>query len=487
MPVNSQHAQYEKMLPRWKRCRDVAEGQDAVHAAGATYLPRLKDQTNEDYDAYVARASFYNATWRTLSGLVGMMFRQPPIVEVPAPIAPMLEDVTLDGIPLQAFVQTVAEEALMQGRVGVLVDCPPLAATKGAVATQADAIAQNIRPTLQLYRAETILNWRQQRINNRQMLTLIVLQESEDVPTDEYASKAEERFRELSLVPLVEGGEPAVYRVRMFKRENDKDIQVGEDVYPKLGGSWMTFIPFLFISTDDLTPDVDVPPLIDLVNTNLSHYRVTADYEHGCHFTALPTAVVSGYKSEKEGEKLYIGSSAAWVFPNADASANYLEFTGQGLSALVDNLKGKEQHMAILGARMLEPQKKAAETSDSASIHRKGEESMLSATAQTLSMGITRALTWFCEWAGSAETPIFELNRDFYPMPMDSGTLMGLVSAWQQGAISDQTLFENLQQGEVIAPDVVLEDHQAQIANRQSALAAENAALFAATQGGTPE
>jgi hypothetical protein len=75
------------------------------------------------------------------------------------------------------------------------------------------------------------------------------------------------------------------------------------------------------------------PPILDLVNLNLAHYLINADYQHGCHFTGLPTPVVSGYEA-KENEKLYIGSAVAWVFPNPEAKATYLEFTGQGLGAL---------------------------------------------------------------------------------------------------------------------------------------------------------
>ncbi|WP_457831240.1 DUF4055 domain-containing protein, partial [Staphylococcus aureus] len=91
-----------------------------------------------------------------------------------------------------------------------------------------------------------------------------------------------------------------------------------------------------FMSVDDLTPTVDLPPLVDLVDMNYAHYLVSADYEHGCHFAGLPTPVVTGYTPQngpngEPPEKLYIGSAAAWVFPQPDAKAYFLEFEGQGL------------------------------------------------------------------------------------------------------------------------------------------------------------
>ena len=52
MSVDTRHTDYDAMLPKWQRMRDVVAGQDSVHAAGTKYLPRLKDQTDEDYSAY---------------------------------------------------------------------------------------------------------------------------------------------------------------------------------------------------------------------------------------------------------------------------------------------------------------------------------------------------------------------------------------------------------------------------------------------------
>lgn len=463
MPVNSQCDEYKRMLPKWTRCRDASEGQDAVHAAGEKYLPKLKDQTPEDYAAYRLRTPFYNASWRTMSGLIGMLFMQPPKIEAPVNIKDnMLDDVTMSGVPLQMFAQNVCEEALKCGRLGVLVDYPQ-APAEGL--TMADAKAQNLRPMMLLYRTEAVINWRMGRVNNVSCLVLVVLKEQVEIQKDEFTTVCEDRYRVLDIV----GGQ---YRVRTFKMDGDREVQLSE-VIPLMNNKPLEFIPFTFLSTDDNTSEVDEPPLIDLVDVNLSHYRSTADLEHGAHFTGLPTAVVSGYKKVDENEKLYIGSTAAWIFPSEKATAKFLEFTGQGLTALQTVIDKKETQMAILGARMLEPQKKAVQTAASESIHRKGEESMLSMAAQSISLGMTRALEWFCMWAGATVEKgkvVFELNRDFYPVPMTPQMLTALVAGWQAGAFSDQVLFEQLQQGEIIGADTTLEDEQARLATQDPQL-----------------
>jgi hypothetical protein len=321
----------------------------------------------------------------------------------------------------------------------------------------ADAMTMNMRPTMQMYQTETIINWKTERVNNQMVLTQVVLAEPKVEAIDEFSSKKEVQYRVLDL-------HQGRYRVRIMQRKNDVDVTL-QEFYPLMNNAPLSYIPFVMIAPDDVSEKVEEPPLIDLVDMNLSHYRSNADLEHGAHFSALPTAVISGYKPG-DGEKLYIGSTQAWVFPDPTATAQFLEFTGQGLGAIEKLMDRKEGQMAILGARMLEPQKKSVETAESETIHRKGEESMLSAASQAISLGIERALGWFTEWAGHpTEELTFELNRDFYPVPMDPAQLSALISAWQMGAISDQTLFDNLQQGEVIAQGKTLEDEQEEIRN----------------------
>src|SRR6185436_4337688 len=83
MPVDTRHPLYEEFFPKWVRARDVVAGEDAVKARGEVYLRRLDSQGDQEYRDYLARASFYGATGRTVSGFSGMIFRRDPVVKVP--------------------------------------------------------------------------------------------------------------------------------------------------------------------------------------------------------------------------------------------------------------------------------------------------------------------------------------------------------------------------------------------------------------------
>lgn len=452
MGVTSQHSDYKESLPRWQRCDDVAAGNDAVHAGRTKYLPKLTDQTEENYQKSLDRTILFNATWRTIAGLIGMVFRKPPIFTVPAAIEPMLEDVTMSGESLFMVCQDITEESLKIGRLGILVDYPR--GTDESISV-AQAEAYGLRPFIKVYKAFDIYNWKTGRVNNKTVLTEVRLKENAEVPVGEWDVVTEEHYRVLSL-------DSTGYRVRVYKINDKKEEILLSDDYPLMRGKPLSYIPFQFISTDDLTPDVDNPPLIDLVDMNLHHYRITSIKCNALPF-AVPTMFIAGSLQLEEGEKIYVGSTRAIHSNDPSAHAEYIEYSGQGMGAVEKEIDKAESQMAILGARMLEPQRTAVESADGQSIHRKGEESILATISQTISIGVTQVMTWFADWAGASGEVKIVLNRDFYPAGMTPQMLTALLAGWQQGAYSDQTLFNNLQQAEIIDAETTLEDEQARI------------------------
>lgn len=466
--VKTRHKAYTDYAKKWKKCRDVVAGEDAIHAAGTEYLSALKDQDPLEYAAYVNRTPFYNATWRTIAGFIGMMFRKPPSLEVPKSIEELLKDVTLSGVTFETFVKDTATEDLEVSRVGLLVDYPSQAVDgegKPIRLTKAQAEALGMRPTMQQYKAESIINWKFGRINNKTVLTQVRLLELATVEIDEFNTEEESRIRVLD---LVQEGNAWRYRVRIFKEEDE--TQIGGEVFPQMNGKPLDFIPFYFIGPDGTDGTLDDPILIDLVNLNLKHYSVSADYEHGCHMTGLPTPVVSGYATQYDQQgapiqaSFYIGSTTAWVFPDANAKAEFLEFTGQGLQALENNLNRKESQMAAIGARMLAPEKSGVEAAETLAMRHNGENSILAAIAIAVSEGIEKALKVFVEWAGENPANVkFEISREFIPVIADSALITQLMALVQGGHLDEESLFDWLKRADLVKHDLTFKDMQGRI------------------------
>jgi hypothetical protein len=381
-----------------------------------------------------------------------MLFLKPVVAVHPAGIDNLTADITMAGQTIHQFAEMVAEEVVKIGRCGVLVDHPPI--TDALTVAQAQAIG--MRPYARLYDAESIINWRSERIAGAEMLTLVVLEEEYPVWEDEFKADCKKQWRVLE---LLEG----IYRQRVYRKNEKGDFYVESEVYPQSQGRPIARIPFEFFGVRDNTPCVDKPPLLDLVDVNLSHYRTTADYEHGLHFTGLPTPVVTGFYSDDQSAILRIGSGTAWLLPDPAAKAFYLEFSGQGLQELREALKSKESMMATLGARILAPEKRVAETAQTAAIHRAGENSVLASIAQSISIGLTHCLEWMALWVNVSGEIKVTLNTDYLPNSMTSEDVKALVTSWQAGAISHETLFSNLVKGEIIASDVQFADEKERI------------------------
>ena len=128
---------------------------------------------------------------------------------------------------------------------------------------------------------------------------------------------------------------------------------------------------------------------------NLDHYRLDADYKHGMHYTALPTAWVSGFDRSTE---LRIGSSTAWISETLGATAGFLEFKGQGLTTFERAMDRDEKLMAVLGSRLLEGQKKVGEAAQAIELRQSGENSILSSLATSVSQSLTQVLRWIYWW-----------------------------------------------------------------------------------------
>ncbi len=200
MPANSTHLDYDASLPSWLRARDVIAGEDAVKTGGIKYLPRLDSQTDDEYDGYKSRACFFNATSRTADGFLGLLFRRDPEVKLPdrhagvgGALRVFTDDVDLMGTSLFTFCKGVVGEILAVGRCGTLIDW------------QSDSEA---RAYIVRYQAEDILNWQTQRINGRNVVTMIALREIVERPDndDPFAVKITETVRVLKLEVLPDGG-----------------------------------------------------------------------------------------------------------------------------------------------------------------------------------------------------------------------------------------------------------------------------------------
>lgn len=444
MPINTQRDDYKAAQSWWQRCRDVYAGSDAVKARRQTYLPKLTGQDDTEYNAYLTRALFYNAMDRTVFGLAGSVFSKEPSVHCPEMCKEHMKDITLSGTDMATFALGLFMELLKVGRGGVLVDM--------AVRDPKSPQTFEERPYWAFYATEQIIAYDTVYRGGQRILTRVVLKEEtiEPDPKDPYVQVKKPRYRELY---LDEGGK---YQVQLWvtQGENKEVFIKGDLVTPMKRGATLDFIPFVFFGPTGTDVEICKPPLLDLVDVNLSHFRSSADLEHGRHFCGLPTPWTAGAIANNGGP-LTIGSGVAWQFQDANGKAGMLEFTGQGLKALEEALRSKEALMAVLGARLLEEKSRVQEAAETVRMRHAGESSVLQMMAEAVSAGLTRCMKWHCSWSGTEDPDVdVTLNDEFFDQKMSAQEMQALVAMWQAEAISYETFYHNLQKGGVARPGV---------------------------------
>jgi hypothetical protein len=454
MPIQQPHAQHTAMAERWKRCRDVYAGEDAVHKARETYLPAPSAMDHKEYEAYLARASFDNHLKPSVDGFLGLAFKESPAITLPEALAAHADDVTLDDTSLGDLAFRVFEELLVVSRAGILLDYSEVRA----------------RPYWVTYRAEQVLNWRVGRVRDAVTLTLVVLQESvtEDDPKDPLTPKVVEQLRVLQLLSGAVGeASDAVwqYRVSVWRKNDKGEYAPIEERVPTRRGKPLDFIPFVIVGPGGLETDVAPPVLLDLVNLNLSHYRTNADYKHALHWTANPTPWVAG--APAQDTVLKIGSSTAWVL-EAGGAAGMLEYKGQGVDPLKEALDRDAERMAALGARLLQSGPGKAETAEAVRMRYSGEHARLRTIVQSASLCFSALLRWHVWWATVLDTVTPEdasvtFTEEFFDRVLSPEDAKAYVLMWTAGAISRRTLYHSLERGKATRPGVTYEQELAEI------------------------
>lgn len=463
--VSSPSAAYEDMRARWQQMRDCVEGSHAVKEAGTTYLPALLGQLdgstpNQEYVDYKSRALFYNATGRTVDGLSGMVFRRPPVVELPPAADDLRDDPEMLGRAIEDTADAVLRELLTTGRVGVLVDHTRQQDYSEGEVGAAQPVDQ--RPYMALYSTDAILDAVFEKVGGARRLVQVRLAESLEVPgDDEFEVEVVQVVRVLELVD-------GAYRQRVFVAREEAarsfgggTVTVYEEradlaVEPTMpDGSRIDRIPFWVLGTGAATTpgEIEPPPLLDLSDVNLVHYRTDADYRNSLHVAGVPTPIFTG--AQTPSEPLKLGTLEGIWIEQQGATYGFLalESTG-GISALKGALADLEQQMAFLGARMLQPDRPGVEAAETARIHRMGEISILARLSNVASNGLTAATRFMLEWAGIPTTDEHKvrLNDDFLPTQAPSQLLQQMRETWKANGVSFDSFWRFLQEGELVDP-----------------------------------
>lgn len=443
MATKINHRSYQARRLEYDKIRSCVEGEDELKRHGEVYLPKPQGMTQQQYTRYVMGTSFYAVAERTLRGLVGAATRNEPVCELPTRLEPMRENATFEGNSLNVLIEDALREVISMSRFCMLLDYPTVTSSP----TQA--------PFVSTFDAEHILDWREELVDGRQKLTMLRLHEDNNDLEDEGV----EQHLVLTLEPAY-----TVRRYHITTRQSSpgvstvEEVEIQEPMIPTVNGSPLFEIPAVIVSPYNLKADVEKPAFLDLVNLNLAHYRVSADYYWSLFLTSQPTPWVAGAINENN-KPTQIGSGAFWVLPEG-SEAGMLEHSGAGIASMKNALDDLTDQMASLGARLLDS-KGRNETEGTAKLRHKAEHSILHSSVIMVEAALRKLLRLAAVWTSSDPEQVkLKMHRDFTSAQLDPAILTALVKSWQAGAISHDTLLMNLKKGELMDVNRALEDEK---------------------------
>jgi hypothetical protein len=260
------------------------------------------------------------------------------------------------------------------------------------------------------------------------VLTQLVLREITNEEDGKFGEKEVTRYRVLQR--SVEG--VVTWEVLQIDTDTDKVASVaGPGVVTN-----QTEIPFVAIYGKRTGFLESRPPLRDLAETNLAHYRLLADHLYAMHLANIPVGVLTGVDPETAVEvgpnawlKLPQGATFAW---EAHDGANFQENREQ--------LREFKADMAAMGLSLLQVETRQAETAAATRMNRTEQDSALATAARSLQDGLEMALIFLGKFMKIDAPGTIQINRQFELEPMSPEEMR----EWRESVASGQHSLETM-------------------------------------------
>jgi hypothetical protein len=419
--------------PHWILIEDLLSGTYGMRKKHRRYLPQEPRELDESYDNRLARSVCPPYYQRLERMLAGMLTRKPVRLDDTADIIrEQLFDVDTLGNDLNVWTYETTRKMIRYGHIGVLVDAP------------SDG---NGRPYWVAYTPREILGWRTEAQEGQQVLTQLRLLEQVTIPDGEYGEKTVEQIRVLT---------PGEYK--LHQRQDSGEFELVDE-----GTTSLSEIPFSVAYSGRVGYMESRPPLEDIAELNLKAYQIQSDLDNQLHISAVPMLAFYGFPSS--AEEVSAGPGEAIAFP-AEGRAEYIEPDGKSFDYQFRRLEQLAAQINELGLSAVLGQKLSAETAEAKRIDRSQGDSTMMVIAQNMQDMIDNCLQFHAQYLGNeAAAGSCLVNRDFLGSRLEPQDVQSLLQLYTAGTITQETLLQNLADGEVLGDDFNVDEELEATAN----------------------
>lgn len=455
LPIHA-HPWYELQREDWEKVRDLMAGTRAVRKKGALYLPKHAAEQPDDYELRLKLGVVYNGFKRTLQAMTGLVMQRPvELGQTAGKIAEHWESIDGRRGHGAVFARRVFTEGLATNWCGILVDMQPLE-DEGGVRSRADEARLGLRPYWRLYKAEDIRDWQWTEYQGEQVLRLLVLRECYQERVGRFRIEERVDYR------VIEWRGPGEITWELWREEGDRGnrsaslVRRGSILGPER-------IPFSFFTPNEV---YGPPPLIDLADLNLTHYRTDTDRRHLMRIGCLPIPVRIGYPNAGDEPEKPFGTNRLLDVP-LDGDFKWAEITGAAFGVTGEDLRMIEARMGAMGLAFLQPETRAAETAEAKRIDSTAQNATLASAARALKDCLEEAVIYHAQFLKVAPVGV-EVNTDFERTVLPPQMIDALSRLEVAGQLSLETLLAMLKRGHVLGDDTDVEEELARIMQRRA-------------------
>lgn len=336
---------YNDMACGWEIVDDLLGGTKRMREAGTKWLPSESVEKPQEYKARVDRSFLYGALADTIEKYVSKPFSKKVSIkgELPDELLGIEEDVDMRGTSLTEFCRALLRDGLEHGLSFIFVDYSKVAEEQpdGEVTlpNKAQERALGARPYLQHFHSSSVIGWRSEVRNGREVLTQLRVKEKRTEPDGEYGEKDVECVRLFT----------ETYVETFEKATGEADFTSKGKVAHTLNR--IPLVPF-YVSPDGFMKAT--LPFESLAWMNIRHWQLESDLGNIIHICCVPILHRTGITAEdkekgKKGRAVEVGAYRIIDSTDPNAQMNYVEPTGNGVKLGQDERQKVEAHMEILG------------------------------------------------------------------------------------------------------------------------------------------
>ena len=424
--VDAPNNSWVRMEPGWLLIEQLLKGTRGIRQGHRKFLPQFPREADESYDVRLSKAVLSPFYKRLELLLAGMLTRKPVrLTDVSDQVTEQLFDVDLQGNDLQTWLFNTARVALRYGHVGVLVDAP--------------RAGENGRPYWITISPRELLGWRTEIIDGKQRLMMLRIAETVTVPDGKYGEKDVERVRVLT---------PGAYEIH--EKDEKGDYKIVDE-----GRTSLSEIPFAVAYANRTGVMESIPPLDDIAELNLQHYQVSSDLSNILSVSAIPLLAIYGFP--QSAEEISAGASEALALPET-ARSEYIEPSGNSFDAQFKQLEQIENKINGLGLAAVLGAKLVGESAEAKRIDRSHGDSTMMVIAQQMQDLIDNCLRFHAEYLQQPVAGSSQVNRDFMGQRLEPQEIQALLQLYTAGTITQDTLLNELANGDVLSEDFDIEE-----------------------------